>query len=492
MRLLEPITINGLRLDNRIALTAMVTRLSGEDGFVNRDIIDRYVRFAKGEPGLIVLEAMGVNDVRSGPLLRIADDRFLPGLVDLRKAVHDSGPSKVVPQIIHFLKISRSGWRQKITDLTREEIRSIVGAYAAAALRARRAGYDGVELHMAHAYTMSSFLSRRNTREDEYGRSLENRMRLATEVIRAVRVEVGPDFPVGIRFDAEECIKDGYTVLDACPIALRFAKEGADWLSLSAGGKFEDALHKPGEPLYPYTGYSGDRCMPSVNYPDGANAYMAEGVKKHLLAAGVTTPLVTTGKIRSPRQAEETLRSGVADLIGMARALLADPDWPRKVREGREEKIVRCIYGNVCKNLDENFKKVRCVLWPKGSLQAPESADVDPPVWNAGRSLVATEEKGRIHLFWKPASDGEAVYGYEILRAEDGGEEVHVTTVKGTSYNDYDVQSGVRYSYRIRAYDLAGNRGEAIGPAEIEMVHPEAIRERETGSPAPASTGREA
>ncbi len=478
MKLLEPIEIGALKLRNRIVLPAMVTRLSGEDGHVNRDIIDRYVRFARGEPGLMVIEAMAVHDARSGPLLRISDDGFLPGLIELRRAVQDAGDVKVIPQIIHFLKIARSGWRQKIGDLTREEIASIVEGYASAAARARRAGFDGVELHMAHAYTLSSFLSLRNVRRDEYGTSLENRMRLPVEVIAAVRREIGDGFPLGVRFDAEECIKDGYTVVDAARMAHRFALTGADYLSLSAGGKFEDAVHKEGDPLYPYTGYSGDRCMPSVNYPDGANTYMATAVKEHLVARGCAAAVVTTGKIRSPRQAEDILQSGAADLIGMARALLADPDWPRKVREGREETIVRCVYGNVCKNLDENFKKVRCVLWPRRALQAPSSADTVPPAWKAGKSLVAAVRAGHVQLLWKQAEDNEAVYGYEILRDCDGGGRLHLTTVKGSSYNDHDVEAGVSYRYWVRAYDLAGNRSEALGPAEAILPWPESARPR--------------
>ncbi|HXI03422.1 MAG TPA: hypothetical protein VNI57_09615 [Candidatus Saccharimonadales bacterium] len=481
MRLFEPIAAGPLRLPNRIVVPAMVTRLSGEDGRVNRDVIERYVRFAKGGAGLVVIEAMAVHAARSGPLLRIGDDAFLPGLIDLRKAVHDAGEAKVIPQIIHFLKVARSGWRQKIDDLSAGEIREIVDQYAAAASRARRAGFDGVELHMAHAYTLSSFLSMRNLRRDDYGRSLENRMRLPAEVLAAVRREAGDDFPVGVRFDAEECIKDGYTVRDAARIALRFARTGADYLSLSAGGKFEDAVHRPGEPLYPYTGYSGDRCMPSVHYPDGANTYMSRAVKAHLISKGCATPVITTGKIRSPAQAEAILAEGAADLIGMARALLADPDWPRKVREGREDAIVRCVYGNVCKNLDENFRKVRCVLWPRGSLQAPESADRIPPAWRNGRTLVAASRSGRVQLLWKPADDAEGVYGYEVLRSEDAGDRLHVTTVKGCAYNDYDVEAGVRYRYWVRAYDLAGNRSEGLGPAEVTLPYPET---------APARAGR--
>ena len=246
MRLFEPITINGLTLANRVVLPAMVTRLSGDDGFVNDDVKDRYLRFAHGEPGLIVVEAMSVHGGKSGPLLRMSDDAFIAGHAEMLRAIHAASPSKVAAQIIHFLKIARSGWRQKVADLSRDEIKAIVRQYAEAAARVRRAGYDAVELHMAHAYTLSSFLSLRNRRQDEYGRSLENRMRLMTEVIQAARAEVGDDFPLGVRFDGEECIKDGYTLRDAREMALRMAKLGVDWISVSAGGKFEDAIHKPG------------------------------------------------------------------------------------------------------------------------------------------------------------------------------------------------------------------------------------------------------
>src|SRR5262249_20866200 len=151
---------------------------------------------AKGRPGLIVIEAMSVHGGKSGPLLRLSADEFIPGQADLVRRMRDVSPSRVVPQIIHFLKIARSGWRQKVADLTKDDIKPSVAQYGAAAGRARRCGYDGVELHMAHAYTVSSFLSRLNQRPDEYGRSLENRMRLATEIILAVRSEVGEDFPV--------------------------------------------------------------------------------------------------------------------------------------------------------------------------------------------------------------------------------------------------------------------------------------------------------
>jgi hypothetical protein len=338
---------------------------------------------------------------------------------------------------------------------------------------------------MAHAYTLSSFLSRRNMRPDEYGRTLENRLRLPSEVLTAVRGAVGVDFPVGIRFLAEECIKDGATVEETKLTARRFAELGADWLSLSHGGKFEDAVVKPGEPLYPYTGYSGDRCMPGRQYPDGANLASAAEIRAYLRQHGLTTPVVATGKIHGFEFAEGVLRSGLADFVGMARPLLADPDLPRKWREGREDKVVECVYANVCKNLDENFQEVRCYLWPKGARQAPRSRDLEPPKWpQGGAALRATVKNGRVELRFAQALDNEAVYGYDVLRAEGAGSGLPATdidmpfariaTAKSAQYNDETAVSGAVYRYRVKAYDLAGNRSEPSETVTVRVPEPAA------------------
>jgi 2,4-dienoyl-CoA reductase-like NADH-dependent reductase (Old Yellow Enzyme family) len=501
--LFAPFDVGGVRLPNRVVLPAMVTRLSGDDGHVNVDIRDRYLRYARGEPGLMVLEAMGVHDVASGPLLRAGHDRFVPGLRDLVARVHGSSPTRVAAQIIHFLKISRSGWRQRIQDLGRDEIAAIPELYAAAAARVRDAGFDAVELHMAHAYTLSSFLSRMNDRHDEYGgRAIENRLRLPSEVLRRVRERVGADYCIGIRYDGEEAIKDGYSVEDAAAFAVRFARVGADYLSISAGGKFEDAVKKPNEPLYPYTGYSGDRCMPSAGYPDGLNVYLAEGIRAALRAHGLTTPVVATGKIRTPELAESLLRDGRADLIGMARQLLADPDWPRKVRDGHADTVVPCVYNNVCKALDERFHKVRCTLWRGGDLHAPEAPEApeepartaaqdragDGPRWPEGARLEAAPWRGRVRLQWPAALSGAGAgagagagrggtgadtrpYGYLVMRADGGGPWRHIDSARGVAkrFDDCAAIAGSDYRYRVVAYDLAGRRSEPLGPVEIRL-----------------------
>lgn len=460
--LFSPLRINSVTLPNRIVITAMVTRLSGTDGYVNESVRERYLRFARGEPGLIVMEAMGVHDFKSGPLLRISNDSYIPGLRDVARRVHDTSPSKIVPQIIHFLKISRSGWRQTIYDLTRDDLRTIVRQYAEAAGRARAAGFDGVELHMAHAYTVSSFLSARNRRTDEYGTTLENRMRLMVEILTAVRQAVGRDFPVGVRFDGEECITDGYGLTESREMALRMARLGVDYISVSAGGKFEDAVKKPGQPLYPYTGYSGDRCMPPATYQDAYNVYLAEGIRSHLRERGLSTPVVASGKIRRPELAETILATGKADLIGLARTALADPDWPFKVREGQEDRIIRCLCINVCKALDENFRTVRCFFWPRGAVNPPLSTDTVAPVWPSGGARLKAERKtGSILLTWQRATDNEGVYGYDIYRSADGGPFEHYWATRGDMqphYEDPYVVGGCTYGYRVAAFDFAGNR----------------------------------
>jgi 2,4-dienoyl-CoA reductase-like NADH-dependent reductase (Old Yellow Enzyme family) len=151
MKLFEPLNVGGIRIANRVMVPAMVTRLSGEDGLVNQDIVDRYVRYAQGGAGLIVIEAMAVHHAKSGPLLRISDDRFVPGLTDLVMRIHDTSDSKVVPQIIHFMKVAKSGWRQTVDMLSLSEIDRIVEEFGDAVARARAARFDGAELHSAHA-----------------------------------------------------------------------------------------------------------------------------------------------------------------------------------------------------------------------------------------------------------------------------------------------------------------------------------------------------
>ena len=206
---------------------------------------------------------------------------------------------------------------------------------ADAARRAREAGFDGVELHYAHAYTMSQFLSRLNDRGDGYGGSLENRARLPLEVFERVRRVVGGDFAVGCRYLTEDCVDGANTVEDSAWFGAAFARAGFDFLSLSRGGRFEDAKQPSvGAAAYPYTGPSGYECMPQyvsdARGPFGRNVEPAAAIRAAIRAEGYTAPVVVTGGIHGFEQAEALLREGKADIVGFARQ---SPRRSRLVRE---------------------------------------------------------------------------------------------------------------------------------------------------------------
>jgi len=475
MKTFEPLNVGGMVLANRIMVPAMVTRLSDEGGLVNKDIIDRYVRNAQGEVGLIVVEAMAVHSAKSGPLLRISDDEFIAGLADLVRRIHNTSDSKVVPQIIHFLKVAKSGWRQTVDMLSLEDIDRIVEEFGDAVARARDAGFDGAELHSAHAYTLASFVSRTNPRKDDYGGdTLESRLRLIGRIFQNVRRKVGNDFPVGVRYNADEFIKDGYTVNDAKLIGLRLAELGAAYLSLSVGGKFEDALHIPGQVPYPYTGYSGDRAMPGDWYPPVTHAHYAAEIKTFLKAHDYDTPVAAAGKISDPDDVERLLASGKVDIVGIARGLLADPDWPKKVRKGDRDRIVRCDYCNVCKHLDGTHMQVICALWPQGSLQAPpDSLGNAAPQWGgAGAKLTATVQNGSALLKWSKAPGAAR---YDVHRCDDLGEITFVDAVKVTRWEDKSILAGRQYQYFVRAYGATGAGSVPSNMVEINLPAPDYV-----------------
>ena len=432
--LFQPLRIGGLELAERTGVPAMVPWRATEEGFVTEEILAWYERFAAGQPGAIVVEATGIRDVPSGPLLRIGHDRFVPGLTELVETVRraSGGRTRLLIQVIDFLTIRRRpeprrfferyleitdrhrravgstsddevraalaamddaeldevldereleslryGYRERVGDLHLPHVRELPEVlpdlFAAAAGRAAEAGFDGVELHYAHAYTMASFLSALNDRDDGYGGSREGRVRLPLEVFARVREVVGDDYPVGCRFLSEDCVEGGSTVEDAAWFAVRFAAAGMDFLSLSRGGKFEDARQpKIGWAAYPYTGPSGYECMPTVvsdeRGPFGRNLEPTARIRRAVRRAGYDTPVVVAGGICSFDQAEEALATGGADVVAAARQSLADPDWFRKMRLGRGAEVRRCVYTNYCEGLDQKHKQVTCQLWDRLDL----------------------------------------------------------------------------------------------------------------------------
>ena len=393
----------------------------------------------------------------------------MPGLADLVRRIHDASDSKVVPQIIHFMKVAKSGWRQTVDMLSLAEIDRIVEEFGDAVARARAAGFDGAELHSAHAYTLASFLSRANPRTDDYGGdTLEGRLHLIGRIFENIRRKVGKDFPVGVRFLADEFIKDGYTVNDAKLIGLRLAQLGAAYLSLSVGGKFEDAIHAPGQVPYPYTGYSGDRCMPGDWYPAVPHAHFSAEIKTFIKAHGFDTPVATAGKISNPDDAERLVATGAVDIVGIARGLLADPDWPNKVRRGEFDRIVKCDYCNVCKHLDGTHTRVICALWPQGSLQAPpDDRSSEAPSWSAeGANLTATMGDGKVMLKWNKAAGAAR---YDVCRTDPLGNVEIADAVKVTRWEDHGLLAGMPYRYHVCAYGAAGQGGATSNTVTVSL-----------------------
>jgi 2,4-dienoyl-CoA reductase-like NADH-dependent reductase (Old Yellow Enzyme family) len=455
-----------LAVAERTWVPAMVPWRATEDGFVTPEVLQWYARFAEGQPGVLVVEATGIRDVASGPLLRIGDDRFVPGLRRLADTVRErsAGRTRLFIQLLDFLAVRRRpepekfflrflevdgalrdrlaaaagnddwltapeaalrrrlldalaaepslvdavltsrqrealdyGHRERVGDThlpwVRELPRTLPGLFAAAAARARAAGFDGVELHYAHAYTMASFLSRLNTRDDGYGGPRQHRVRLPLEVLAAARARVGADYVVGVRYLGDDVVEGGNRLEDAIWFGVRFAEAGADYLSVSKGGRFEDARQpKVGEAVYPYTGRSGYECMPTVvsdaRGPFGRNVPLAAAIRQAVRAAGHATPVVTSGGIFSFEQAEGILARGEADFVAAARQSLADPDWFRKIRLGYGHLVRRCEFTNYCEGLDQHHKQVTCKLWDRVAVDEPDvrlardgKRRLSPPSW---------------------------------------------------------------------------------------------------------------
>jgi len=435
-RLFSPVSYKNLHLEQRTWVPAMVPWRASDDGFVTDDILDWYERMARGKPGALVVEATGIRDIPSGPLLRLGHDRYIPGLKELADVVRNAsnGHTSLCIQVIDFLAIRRRperekfirqflqitqqhrqqlgdgddseeeirarllaltdarletiltqreyeslsrGFRERVTDVHLPHIRNLPellpDLFAEAAGRAQQAGMDGVELHYAHAYTMASFLSALNRRDDGYGGSRQDRLRLPLEVYARVREKVGDDYVVGCRYLSDECIDGGSGVEDAKFFGVEFARVGMDFISISRGGKFEDAAQpKPGAAAYPYTGLSGYECMPSYisdeQGPFGRNFGPVADIRVAIRRAGFETPVVVAGGIHGFEQAEAALGGGVADIIGAARQSLADPDWFLKLRLGRGDQVNVCEYTNSCEGLDQKHKQVTCKLWDRSNL----------------------------------------------------------------------------------------------------------------------------
>ena len=387
--LTEPGRIGSMEIKNRMAVTAMGVNLAEADGSCGEKIIAFHERQARGGAGLIILGVPGIAWPHGGNQPRqiaISEDRHIPGLKAMADAIH-AYDSKVIAQLHHGglvsaqdMKEGRPVWIPSFPKpgdmdlfdnmtqeemgafmdpnappidmhvMTREDIEVLIARFAAAAARAQQAGIDGVEIHGGHGYMISDFLSPSlNSREDEYGGSLENRARLLLEIINAVRQEVGADFPISCKLDAKEYGKrDGITIEDAIATAKMIEAEGVNAVTVTAyhdGGKgtLHSESHTPHRPNH--------------------NVDSAAAIK-----AAIGLPVIASGRIE-PESADQFIGEGRFDIVSMGRKVLADPDLPNKVMAGAPEKIRPCVYCYCCISQIYFLKQVKCAVNPETAYE---------------------------------------------------------------------------------------------------------------------------
>ena len=359
------IKIGSMEVPNRIVLPPMGTNFAEVGGGAGDRLIRYYEARAEGGAGLICVEGASVTEMAGTGVvaeLAIEDGRFIPGLRDLTEAVHAHG-SKISLQIHHpgrqALRIANRGQNPVAPspipcpvvsqmdpgviprELTIEEIEMLEDQFSHAALRAQLAGFDAVELHGAHGYLFTQFMSPlTNRRQDAYGGSFDKRMRFSLEVVRKIRA-LAPQFPIIFRLSAEEGVEGGITVEMTKQIGAALEKGGVDALSISSG-------------FYPTL----EKILPPIYYPKGWLIQAAAEIKQ-----AVSIPVIGVSRIPTLDLAEEILSDGKVDLVGMGRALIADPHLVKKGLAGREHEIRRCIYCNFCA-MDRilSFARLKCAV----------------------------------------------------------------------------------------------------------------------------------
>jgi 2,4-dienoyl-CoA reductase-like NADH-dependent reductase (Old Yellow Enzyme family)/thioredoxin reductase len=355
--------IGNFEIKNRIVMLPMARQFQGFNGEVTQKTIDYYAERAKGGVGLIIVGSTRVfppgHQFYTPASLNIGDDRYIPGHCDLVHAIHAHGAKAAIQfghiggQTVHQ-SVAASDVQQFFCDgtayckprpITRDEIFDIFEWFGQGALKARTAGYDMVEIHAAHGYLLSGFLSPKlNLRTDEFGGSLENRASVIVKLIQQIKRTAGDDFPVSVRISADDYIEGSIDLGESPRVARILEEAGAAVISVSAGSHETQHL-------------SND----IMRMDEDFKRPLFEAVKKEL-----KIPIIAGGGYRNPDSAEKIVADGLADFLGMARSFLADPNWPQKARQGRVDDIRKCVSCGEC--LYERGGKF---TWPQGCSVNP-------------------------------------------------------------------------------------------------------------------------
>lgn len=414
MKLFSPVQLGSLTLKNRIVFPPMSTKFAAADGTVTERMINYYEARAMGGAGLVTVEATYIhpsgNSFTRG--LGLASDRSIPGLKDMAARMKRHG-ARVSIQLQHggraanstasgqaVLVVSSIPGLTSYTDtreISEEEIAMLISAWGDAAVRAREAGLDAIELHGAHGYLISQFFSPyTNRRRDAWGGSLENRMRFALEVYREVRRRVGNDFPITYRMSAVEGVSGGITLEDSRALAAALVAEGINGLHVSIGLRETNFM------------VSAPSCVPRA-----CNAELAASIRESIRAA---VPVIVAGRITDEHVAEKVLEEEKADLVAMGRPLIADPFLPEKVQYTHAP-VIRCISCNEgCVGGAARGTGIGCALNPLSGLEkaydlSPSAAPKNVMVIGAGpagmeAALVAARRGHKVTLLEKDGKLG--------------------------------------------------------------------------------------
>lgn len=336
---LKPGKIGSMKLKNRFVMAAMGSSHGEQDGGVSQKLIDYYKARSQGGFGLITVEFSCIDpEGKAIPgQLMISSDEYIPGLKRLTEAIHKEG-GKIIVQIQHSGRQTNSAVtgkqpvapspvpcpvnRELPRELSSEEVYQLIEKFGDAAGRAKKAGFDGVEIHGAHGYLVAQFLSPyTNKRVDEFGGDLAGRMKFAIDLIKNIKAKCGQDFPLIFRISGDERVDGGRELKETVIISKALAEAGADAIHVSTG-------------VYNSMPYM----VPPYNVPQGFNIEAAEAVKK-----SVKVPVIAVGRIIEPLMAEEIVSRGLADFVALGRAALADADFPKKVAENRTKEISPCV-----------------------------------------------------------------------------------------------------------------------------------------------------
>lgn len=354
--------IGRMKLANRIVMAPISTNFASASGSITDHMVKYYARRAQGGAGLIIVESSNVDfpSGKSGATqLRLDDKQFLPGLNYLTETVHLYGAAIAIQlnhagaaadsdDLVAPSRISADRFPQNVRELTIGEIEKITEKFVVAAKIAKMAGFDAVEIHGAHGYLLSQFMSPfTNERKDIYGGTLENRMRLPVAIVKAIRNEVGNELAIIFRLNGDEFISGGAEIDEIIQRARLLEQAGVDAIHVSAG--------------VPWTMVSRIRMVEPMSFPQGWKVYLAKKIKD-----AVSIPVIAVGTIREPTRAEEILTENGIDFVALGRALIADPDWPRKAREGKADRIRHCISCMEClKRRSFEFLPIKCTVNPE-------------------------------------------------------------------------------------------------------------------------------